>query len=244
MAHDRACSPSCSFRAALYEDLRAICELARPPWNGDGAPWTAGYSPRLPAKSRYSPPTLRPLCCGGSSWRWSGGRRLGSTSGWSRRRMRSPSATPSSRRFKARRPRRPTWLFPCLRIPPRWTLPLLPGGPWVYWITPGLRRACSENPRSLKMSAQPRVGHADRTTTYDTRFLRYWWEVGLARNRTQLDFMEERWQQEARPGRRWFPYMKGGRFQKMVREPGLSRQGAEFNARLKKSRHVGISQLQ
>jgi len=55
--------------------------------------------------------------------------------------------------------------------------------------------------------AQPRPGLA---TADDFHFLRYWWEVGLAR--IAFDCRDRA---EARAtGRRWFPYMKGGEYRK------------------------------
>jgi hypothetical protein len=82
----------------------------------------------------------------------------------------------------------------------------IPGSPWVYWITPGLRRLFSTLPKLSEISP-PRQGLA---TADNTRFLRYWWEVGLPRvyrNATGAREAEE-------SGFRWFPYMKGGSFRR------------------------------
>jgi hypothetical protein len=72
----------------------------------------------------------------------------------------------------------------------------LPRSAWMYWISPGLRRAFTEFPALAKV-AQPRQGLA---TTDNARFVRYWWEV-------------------ERPGHvgeraKWKPYAKGGGFRR------------------------------
>lgn len=82
----------------------------------------------------------------------------------------------------------------------------IPGSPWVYWITPGLRRLFLTLPKLGEISA-PRQGLA---TADNTRFLRYWWEVGtrrVCRNAASAAEAE-------RSGLRWFPYMKGGSFRR------------------------------
>jgi hypothetical protein len=82
----------------------------------------------------------------------------------------------------------------------------IPGRPWVYWLTPGLKRLFGECPR-LADVAEPRAGMhgGDRF-----RFARYWWEVGLDRiGRGCRDCAEA-----LATGKRWFPYMKGGPFRR------------------------------
>jgi hypothetical protein len=82
--------------------------------------------------------------------------------------------------------------------------PAMPSRPWVYWITPGLRALFSKFP-PLKSFAEPRQGLA---TTDNPRFLRNWWEVGLARvSRSCSSLLDAK-----ASGRKWFPYMKGGSF--------------------------------
>jgi type I restriction-modification system DNA methylase subunit len=82
----------------------------------------------------------------------------------------------------------------------------IPGSPWVYWITPGLLALFSKL-RKLEDVAQPRVG---LQTGFNERYLRYWWEVGLPRlERTATNGVSA-----ANSGKRWFPYMKGGSFQR------------------------------
>jgi len=82
----------------------------------------------------------------------------------------------------------------------------IPGSPWVYWITPSLR-SLFRKLRKLEDVAQPRVG---LQTGFNARFLRYWWESGLPRiERSATNAVAA-----AASGKRWFPYMKGGSFQR------------------------------
>ncbi|MCS7166361.1 MAG: BREX-1 system adenine-specific DNA-methyltransferase PglX [Gemmatales bacterium] len=53
----------------------------------------------------------------------------------------------------------------------------IPGSPWVYWITPGLRRLFQTLPK-LGDVAAVRPG---LTTADNFRFVRFWWEVGKER---------------------------------------------------------------
>jgi N-6 DNA Methylase len=80
------------------------------------------------------------------------------------------------------------------------------GAPWVYWITPSLRRLFITLPK-LGEIAQPRQGLA---TTDNFRFLRNWWEVGI----NGIGFGYGSTQQAASSSKRWFPYMKGGSFRR------------------------------
>jgi hypothetical protein len=82
----------------------------------------------------------------------------------------------------------------------------IPGSPWVYWITPGLRRLFETLPK-LGEIAQPRQGLA---TADNFRFLRYWWEVGTARIGFGCQSREE---SESRL-EKWYPYMKGGLYRR------------------------------
>ncbi len=82
----------------------------------------------------------------------------------------------------------------------------IPGSPWVYWITPGLRRVFETFPR-LEEIAQPRQGLA---TADNFRFLRYWWEPGI----DQIGFGCRNTAEAQETGQRWFPYMKGGSYKK------------------------------
>jgi len=80
----------------------------------------------------------------------------------------------------------------------------IPGSPWVYWITPGLRRLFVELPK-LGEIAQPRQGLA---TADNFRFLRFWWEVGDER----IGFGCKNKEEAQASGKAWLPYMKGGSF--------------------------------
>jgi len=82
----------------------------------------------------------------------------------------------------------------------------IPGSPWVYWITPGLRKVFETFPK-LGEIAQPRQGLA---TADNFRFLRYWWEAGTERIGFGCTSAEE----AMKTGKRWFPYMKGGVFRR------------------------------
>ena len=80
----------------------------------------------------------------------------------------------------------------------------IPGSPWVYWITPGLRRLFVDltklgdiTPICLGM-----------TTSDNLHFLRFWWEVGT----DLIGFSFEESNQAKMSRRKWFPYMKGGSF--------------------------------
>jgi len=82
----------------------------------------------------------------------------------------------------------------------------VPSAPWVYWITPGLRRLFQTLPK-LGEIAQPIVG---LQTSDNFRFLRYWWEVGAS----LISFGCADAQQALTTGKRWFPHMKGGSFRR------------------------------
>ena len=82
----------------------------------------------------------------------------------------------------------------------------IPGSPWVYWITPGLRRVFEELPK-LEEVAKPVVG---LRSSDNTRFLRMWWEVGLSRIGFNCRSLDEAQQSK----KIWFPYMKGGSFKR------------------------------
>lgn len=82
----------------------------------------------------------------------------------------------------------------------------IPSSPWVYWITPGLRRLFVELPK-LEDFAKPRVG---LQTSLNSRFLRQWWEVGINRVGTRCTDSK----MASASGKTWFPYMKGGGFRR------------------------------
>ena len=82
----------------------------------------------------------------------------------------------------------------------------IPGSPWVYWNTPGLRRLFMKLPK-LEEIAQVRQGLA---TADNFRFLRFWWEVGTG----QVGFRFKSHEEAKVSGKKWFPHMKGGSFQR------------------------------
>lgn len=82
----------------------------------------------------------------------------------------------------------------------------IPGSPWVYWITPGLRRLFREN---KKLGDLAEAIHG--TATYDNfRFLRYWWEVRRSCLRRNI----QSWDHFQREPVDYVPYMKGGSFKR------------------------------
>jgi len=83
---------------------------------------------------------------------------------------------------------------------------VIPSAPWVYWITPELRRLFQTLPK-LGEVAELRQGLA---TADNFRFLRYWWEVGVG----LIGFSCTDAQQALATGKRWFPHMKGGSFRR------------------------------
>jgi len=82
----------------------------------------------------------------------------------------------------------------------------IPGSPWVYWITPGLRKVFETFPK-LGEIAQPKHG---MTTGHNFRFLRFWWEPGTHR----IGFECKDAREAMKTAKRWFPYMKGGGFRR------------------------------
>ncbi len=79
----------------------------------------------------------------------------------------------------------------------------IPGSPWVYWITPALRRLFETLP-SLATVGEPVHG----TCTYDNfRFVRFWWEAG-----TGNIHHAKSWTEFENTGKSYAPYMKGGDF--------------------------------
>lgn len=82
----------------------------------------------------------------------------------------------------------------------------IPGSPWVYWITPSLRKIFKTFPK-LGDIAQPRQGLA---TADNFRFLRRWWEAGIS----HIGFGCRNLQEAEASRKRWFPYMKGGSFRR------------------------------
>jgi len=82
----------------------------------------------------------------------------------------------------------------------------IPGSPWVYWITPGLRKLFETLPK-LSDNAELRAGMHGGDLF---RFGRLWWEVGVGRIARSCKSLDEVFQSQ----RRWVPYMKGGSYRR------------------------------
>lgn len=100
----------------------------------------------------------------------------------------------------------------------------IPSNPWVYWITERIRTLFSEC-EILGKVAKPRQGLA---TADNSRFLRFFWEVGNGNvNRISGDLNEA-----IKSGAKWFPYNKGGSplpwFTKQQNVVNWSSDGAEI----------------
>lgn len=93
---------------------------------------------------------------------------------------------------------------------------VIPGSPIVYWLSEKMRNAFSVN-QPLGESTRLAVG---LQTGDNNRFLREWWEVAIPR----IAFACTSREAAARSGARWFPYNKGGRVSKVVRQPRVRRQ--------------------
>jgi hypothetical protein len=78
----------------------------------------------------------------------------------------------------------------------------IPDKPWVYWMTKDLRKLFADC-EILETVAKPRVG---LQTGENSRFLRYWWEVGASA--VKVDTPNRR--EAVKSGSKWFPYNKGG----------------------------------
>ena len=82
----------------------------------------------------------------------------------------------------------------------------LPGSPIAYWITERLR-VVFENGIPLGSKSQPRQGLA---TGENAKFVRCWHEVNSGNTALVISSREE----AVASGKRWFPYNKGGEFQR------------------------------
>lgn len=78
----------------------------------------------------------------------------------------------------------------------------IPDKPWVYWM-PERLRDLYETSDLMEKTAKPRQGLA---TADNTRFLRFWWEIGLE----DINRKAQRLEQAISSGYKWFPYNKGG----------------------------------
>ncbi|APB32597.1 Type II restriction enzyme, methylase subunits (N-terminus), partial [Gloeomargarita lithophora Alchichica-D10] len=82
----------------------------------------------------------------------------------------------------------------------------IPTSPWVYWITPTLRNLFKD----LKRMGDDTAICIGMRTGDNFMFLRFWWEVGTEK----IAFNCDSAQTAQATGKRWFPYMKGGSFQR------------------------------
>jgi hypothetical protein len=82
----------------------------------------------------------------------------------------------------------------------------LPGGPWVYWISPSIRKLFRTLP-ALGDVAELRQGLA---TTDNGRFLRFVWEIP----RGDVGWTCRSLAEAVESDKKWFPYMKGGGYRK------------------------------
>ena len=77
----------------------------------------------------------------------------------------------------------------------------IPDAPWVYWA-PSHITQLFETLQPLSSVATPKQGLA---TADNTRFLRFWWEVGLGR----VDLSCDSCGGSSSRASRWFPHTKG-----------------------------------
>lgn len=82
----------------------------------------------------------------------------------------------------------------------------IPGKPWVYWVTAGVREAFKKF-RALGDVCKPTAG---LRTSDNFRFLRLWWEIG----KRNIEYQCESQTNAEGSNIRWFPYMKGGPYRK------------------------------
>jgi type I restriction-modification system DNA methylase subunit len=82
----------------------------------------------------------------------------------------------------------------------------IPGSPWVYWCTTGLRQLFRRS-QTLESVAEPRQGLA---TADNFRFIRYWWEVGRRAIQFGCTSRDECKVSEST----WYPHVKGGGFRR------------------------------
>ena len=83
---------------------------------------------------------------------------------------------------------------------------IIDGNPLCYWISDAQIRAFQDNPALVTISP-PRTG---MMTTNNKLFLREWYEVDINR----ISFNSDSIENSVKSGKRWFPYNKGGNFQK------------------------------
>lgn len=82
----------------------------------------------------------------------------------------------------------------------------IPEKPWVYWTSSNIRQLFINLP-TLKEVSVIRQGAA---TSDNFRFLKFWWECGINRINRNCKSLEA----AKKSNYTWFPYMKGGAFQR------------------------------
>lgn len=97
----------------------------------------------------------------------------------------------------------------------------VPGAPFAYWVSDGLRRKFRELPR---FESEGRTVKQGLATADDFRFVRAWWEVDPWRllhvpvkaeelgDQGRLRDYQEACREQTRHGKRWVPFAKGGAY--------------------------------
>ncbi|SNT15510.1 MULTISPECIES: BREX-1 system adenine-specific DNA-methyltransferase PglX [unclassified Azospirillum] len=85
-------------------------------------------------------------------------------------------------------------------------LGILPGTPFAYWVSPAVLAAFQKMP-SIESFVEAREG---LTTGSNDTFMRNWHEVSCS----QIGFSISSTAEAGGSGKRWFPYLKGGEFNK------------------------------
>jgi len=83
----------------------------------------------------------------------------------------------------------------------------IPGSPIAYWVSDRVREIFEKSSGKLGEIAEPRQGMA---TSDNDRFLKLWYEVNIK----NIGFGFENREEAKKSGLKWFPYNKGGEFQK------------------------------
>ncbi len=92
----------------------------------------------------------------------------------------------------------------------------IPGAPFAYWVSEGIRRIFTQLPKLLGKDRDIRIG---LSTSDDFRFLRTWWEVSPQRvlaganspkGYTDLEPFQAFCLDRTHKGKRWVHFAKGG----------------------------------
>lgn len=111
----------------------------------------------------------------------------------------------------------------------------IPGSPWVYWVTSGVKRVFDSCQR-LKDLAKICIG---MRTGDNTRFLRYWWEVGLHLVARGCGNASD----AVISSKRWLPYMKGGTFNRWYGNQDYVVRWIQNGIEIKENTKAGYPQL-